>query len=350
MISREPEDRPAERSFDCFGLKHSGALVVGLSARVRLAFGDEATPLPGPAERIPRVTVRSRSRVRSLGFTLIELLVVISIIGVLIALLLPAVQKAREAARRIQCTNNLKQVGLAIHGYHDVHGCLPPGYTFQTGFTWGGFGWGTMILPGLEQRSLFDAANFSLPLWSAANVTVATTPVGFYLCPSDETSQGNYLLRDPFRYAMASYVASYGPGDMDALPDDRRGLFSRNSRTLFAEVNDGLSQTLAVGERHNGKFTTVIGSAGHVSAETVWVGAIMENFTDAHGHTTLFQAEHTPSSPSMDDRDAASRHDGGTNFLLGDGSVRIIKSSIDLGIYRALSTRAGAEVISADAY
>src|SRR5689334_4426644 len=158
------------------------------------------------------------------GFTLIELLVVIAIISVLIALLLPAVQAAREAARRAQCTNNLKQVGLALHGYHDVHGCLPSGYTFQTGFTWGGFGWATMILPGVEQKALFDAANFDLALWTDANTTVATTVISFYLCPSDETSQGRFLVRGPFRFAMASYVACFGPSDMDAQPDDQQGL------------------------------------------------------------------------------------------------------------------------------
>lgn len=290
------------------------------------------------------------SRSRRSAFTLIELLVVISIIGVLIALLLPAVQRAREAARRIQCVNNLKQMGLALHGYHDAHRCLPPGYTYKAAFTWGGFGWAAMILPGVEQKALFNAANFDVPLWSNANTTVATTAIGFYLCPSDETSQGRFLERPPYRYAMASYVASFGPANLDAVPDDRTGLFGRNSNTTFADVTDGLSQTLAIGERHNGKFASVIGSGGHLSVETVWVGAIMEGFTDAHGHTTLFVAGHTPSSPFLDDQDAASRHDGGTNFALGDGSVRLIKNSIALPVYRSLSTRAGGEAISSDSY
>ena len=162
------------------------------------------------------------------AFTLIELLVVIAIIGVLIALLLPAVQAAREAARRMSCTNNLKQIGIAMHNYHDAHGRLPIGYTFTPGYTRGGFGWGAMILPGVEQGPLFDAANFSLPLWHDANTTLATTTIGFYLCPSDDTSHDGFLERDGFRYALGSYVASFGPGNMDSNPDDRRGLFSRN--------------------------------------------------------------------------------------------------------------------------
>jgi prepilin-type processing-associated H-X9-DG protein len=207
-----------------------------------------------------------------------------------------------------------------------------------------------MLLPGVEQKQLFDATNFSLALWNEANTTTATTPLSFYVCPSDETSQGRFLERDGFRYAKASYVAAFGPGNMDANPDDRRGLLSRNSGTTFAEVTDGLSQTLAGGERHNGTFPVAIGSHNHFDAETVWVGAVKEDPNDDHAHTTLFQASHTPSSGEMNDQDAASRHPGGTNFLLGDGSVRFLKNSIDLRIYRGLSSRAGAEVISGDSY
>ena len=286
------------------------------------------------------------------GFTLIELLVVIAIIGVLIALLLPAVQKSREAARRISCTNNLKQMGIALHNYHDRHGVLPIGYTYQLGYGWGGFGWASMILPDVEQPALFAAINFDLPAWSPtlANSTACRTPVAFYLCPSDETSVGGLLDREGLKFAMGSYVASYGPGDMDfGNPADRRGLFSRNSRTKFADIRDGLSQTLATGERHNGEFPT-LDDAGHLFAETVWPGAIREDPADDHPHTTLFQSGHTPASPEMDDRDAGSRHDGGTNFGFADGSVHFLKNSIDLRVYRALSSRAGGEVLSADRY
>jgi prepilin-type N-terminal cleavage/methylation domain-containing protein/prepilin-type processing-associated H-X9-DG protein len=284
------------------------------------------------------------------GFTLIELLVVIAIIGVLVALLLPAVQAAREAARRASCTNNLKQIGLAFHGYHDAHDRLPMGYTYTPGYIRGGFGWGAMVLPNLENRPLFDATNFGLPLWNAANTTTATTALRSYLCPSDDTSEGRFLERDGFKYAKTSYVACFGPGNMDANPDDRRGLFSRNSSTRFADVTDGLSQTLAGGERHNGVFAVEIGSHDHYDAETVWVGAVKEDPLDDHAHTTLFQAGHTPSSGFMNDQDAASRHPGGANFLFGDGSVRFLKASIDLAVYQGLSSRAGGEVVGGDGY
>lgn len=284
------------------------------------------------------------------GFTLIELLVVTAMIGVIASLLVPAVQSAREAARRASCTNNLRQIGLAMHGYHDVHGRLPMGYTFAPGYARGGFGWGAMILPGLEQRPLFDSANFSLPLWNGANTTTATTAVGTFLCPSDETSEGRFLEREGYRYARSSYVAAFGPGNMDVNPDDRLGLFSRNSGTTFSAVTDGLSQTLAGGERHNGTFAAAIGSHDHYDAETVWIGAVKEEPGDDHAHTTLFQASHTPSSGAMNDQDAASRHPGGTNFLFGDGSVRFLKSTINLGVYRSLSSRAGGEVVGSEGW
>ena len=287
---------------------------------------------------------------RRAGFTLIELLVVISIIAVLIALLLPAVQRARESARRIACVNNLKQFGIAFHSYHDTHATLPMGYTFSPGYVRGGFGWGAMILPGIEQRTVFDASNFGQPLWHEANRTSATTAISTYLCPSDDTSPGKFLERDGFKYAKTSYVASFGTGNMDENPDDRRGLFSRNSRVRFAEVTDGLSNTLAASERHNGTFAVEIGSHDHFDAETVWIGAVKEEPDDDHAHTTLFQTSHTPSSGNMNDQDAASRHDGGTNFLFSDGSVKFLKNSINLAIYQGLSTRAGNEVIAADRY
>ncbi len=284
------------------------------------------------------------------GFTLIELLVVIAIIGVLIALLLPAVQSAREAARRMSCTNNLKQIGLALHGYSDVHGSFPIGYTYRNGYSWGGFGWGTAILPQLEQPALYASANMSWPVWSHENSTIARTRLSVYLCPSDYESQTGMLDREGLLFAMSSMVGNFGPGDMDDDADDRRGLFRRNGATTIAEVTDGLSQTMAAAERFNGKFQT-LSSGGHLYAETVWVGAIREDPDDDHAHTTLFQTGHTPTSPRMDDRDAASRHSGGvTSVAFGDGSVRSIKPSINLDVYRALGTRAGGEAISSDSY
>ena len=288
----------------------------------------------------------------SRGFTLIELLVVIAIIAVLIALLLPAVQAAREAARRISCVNNLKQVGIGLHNYHDAHSTLPPGYTYKLGYSTGGFGWASMILPQVEQTNLFNAINYDLPAWSSQNSTACSSNLANYQCPTDYTvnQPPSFLEREGLRYGRSSYVANFGPADLDFFPEDRRGLFSRNSRTRFADVTDGLSQSLACGERTNALFLTVIGSADHFDLETVWPGAIKENPVDDHGHTTLFQAAYLFNSPSFDDRNSMSFHSGGSNFLFCDGSVKFIKLSINLGVYLSLGTRAGGEVIGADQF
>jgi prepilin-type N-terminal cleavage/methylation domain-containing protein/prepilin-type processing-associated H-X9-DG protein len=284
---------------------------------------------------------------RRRGFTLIELLVVIAIVGVLIALLLPAVQAAREAARRAQCANHLKQVGLALANYVDAQGALPAGYWHRPGYVWGGFGWAAAVLPQLEQRALHGSINFDLAAWTADNSTACRSIVAFYLCPTDDTWKERHLDRDGLRFAFSSYVGSFGPGDMDfGDPEDRRGAFSRNSTTRLAAVTDGLSQTLFAGERHNGRFA-VESSGGHLIAETVWPGAIREEPDDDHGHTTLFQTGHTPTSPLMDDRDAASRHPGGTNFVFGDGSVHFLRNTIAIDVYRALGTVDGGETVDA---
>ncbi len=283
------------------------------------------------------------------GFTLIELLVVIAIIAVLIGLLLPAVQAAREAARRAGCLNNLKQIGIALHNYHDSRNVLPPGYIYVYGYPTGGFGWATMILPNIEQAALFNAVNFSLPAWSSPNSTACVQKIASYFCPTDYTTQG-FLSREGFNYAKSSYVGSFGPNDMDIVPEDRAGLFSRNSQIKFADVTDGLSQTLAVGERTNAVYLTVIGSESHYDLETVWPGAIKENPVDDHAHTTLFQAAYLINSPNFDDRDSMSYHSGGSNYLFADGSVKFIKLSINPTIYQALGSRLGGEVVGSDQY
>jgi prepilin-type processing-associated H-X9-DG protein len=209
-----------------------------------------------------------------------------------------------------------------------------------------------VILPQVEQSPVFNAINFSLPAWSSQNSTACTQILATYQCPTDYTASlpPGYLMRESFRYARSSYVANFGPNDLDITPEDRQGPFSRNSRTRFADVTDGLSQTLACGERTNAVYLYVIGSSNHFDLETVWPGAIKENPVDDHGHTTLFQSAYLINSPNFDDRNSMSFHSAGSNYLLGDGSVRFVKLTINLGVYQSLGTRAGGEVIGADQY
>ncbi len=193
------------------------------------------------------------------GFTLIELLVVISIIGVLIALLLPAVQAAREAARRTQCVNNLKQIGVALHTYESASRSFPPGYVSNfdaSGNDTGpGWGWAAMLLPQIEQKPLFDAVNFNLPIEDVSNPTSRMTRMTVFLCPSDDAPLAWWAVtRDPSgaplqnicQVAAANYVGMYGTSDPGI---DGDGILFRDSNIGIANITDGTTQTIAAGER-----------------------------------------------------------------------------------------------------
>ncbi len=308
------------------------------------------------------------------GFTLIELLVVIAIIGVLIALLLPAVQSAREAARRAQCTNNLKQIGLAMHNYHEAHGVFPPGYVSRWRLDGGdsgtaeddfgpGWAWGSMILPQLEQHPAYNAINFSLTMTSGANDTVQTMRLGTYLCPSDSTKQRIPVRNEAndttiYTVGAANYVGVYGIGEVGDAPGRGTGLFYRNSRVGVQDITDGSSNTIAVGERsHDLSYVTWTGRAigGWLHPTPSFEGGRNkfspepeESYTMVLGPVGLEHPPRTPNQPSAHVEDFRSFHAGGVNFLFGDGSVRFVKDSINQHIYESLATRSGGEVISSD--
>jgi prepilin-type N-terminal cleavage/methylation domain-containing protein/prepilin-type processing-associated H-X9-DG protein len=286
------------------------------------------------------------------GFTLVELLVVIAIIGALVALLLPAVQAAREAARASQCKNHLRQVGLALHQYHDVMGRLPPGWIADQPEGVPGWGWSSMLLPYLEQGGLDQGLiKRHLPIADAANQAARETVVPVLLCASDPRpklftifSGGEHGDEDEafatsidsgtplFRIARANYVGVFGVSEIEELPACGEGTFFFLSRTRFAEVTDGLSNTLMVGER------------GTRQGDSLWAGVVQG--TNEAMCRIVGIGDHAPNDPHHHFDDFASFHPGGVHFLYGDGSVQRINSQIDVAVYRALCTRGGGEAMS----
>jgi prepilin-type N-terminal cleavage/methylation domain-containing protein len=306
-----------------------------------------------------------RQILRNAGFTLVELLVVIAIIGVLIGMLLPAVQNVRMAARRNQSLSNLRQIGLAIHGYHDARRSLPPGFRSTPTGPWpegdndpvpeSGPGWSffAMLLPYLEETALHASIRFDLPITDDLNKTARETNVPVFVDPGDTpprlidvTASGATLTQA----AVSSYAGCLGTMAYEQQPFN--GVFHRNSRIRFNEVSDGLSKTIAVGER----------MSRHTRSS--WVGVVP-------GQQLVFAPEsprYQPSDPNFSLRPAITAvlvhvrsnppsptksspggfvgpYSAGTNFLNLDGSCRLISEDTAPEVFRALCTRAGGEVI-----
>jgi prepilin-type N-terminal cleavage/methylation domain-containing protein/prepilin-type processing-associated H-X9-DG protein len=304
------------------------------------------------------------------GFSLVELLVVTTIVAVLIALLLPAVQAAREAARRTQCVNNLKQIGLALHAYHDAVSAFPPAYLSAVknpGDNYPelgpGWGWGSLILSYLDQVPLYDANNFTMPITDAASGTVRRTVLSAYLCPSSSPAgpinlrageKGPVVISD---IGPGQYLASAGQWEIEDVPASNNGVFYRGSRVTFRDITDGTGQTLLVGERSRNL------------CDATWVGAIPSmvictnpswGVRDCATSNVMLMANtgpwedepwvNVPNHKGAKADDFWSLHPGGCNFLLGDGSVRFIKESVNPVVFSALATRAGGEVVGLDQF
>jgi prepilin-type N-terminal cleavage/methylation domain-containing protein/prepilin-type processing-associated H-X9-DG protein len=304
------------------------------------------------------------------GFTLIELLVVIAIIAVLIALLLPAVQAAREAARRMQCANNLKQLGIALHNYHDALDAFPPGWISRldsTGDNAGpGWGWATLALAFYEQSPLYGAINVNLPIEQPANQTARITRLYVLRCPTDAYLQPSFTVVDATtssdtlggsicEVASSNYVGVFGTGDPSDIPgrDFGNGTFFRNKSVRLRDYLDGTSNTIAVGERsQNLSRATWTGAVTQAAVPITVLQA--ENGLDPEGGDALVVA-HTgeldgPNSiPAHADQFWA-LHPAGAQFLFADGSVRLIKARRPLPIFQALATRAGGEIVSEGNY
>ena len=287
------------------------------------------------------------------AFTLIELLVVIAIVGTLVALLLPAVQKMRDSANLLTCKNNLRQIGMAMHDYHNVNGSFPVGYYDPTPWpqtdNGPGWSWASFLLPFLEQEPLYQLVDFSLDVGDPANAPVGATYLKVFHCPSDDVPQ-TFTVTDggsrSWTLAQSNYVACNGnDGVDDFTTPPHTGAFVRATKGFrVVNITDGLSNTFFVGER-----------TGRLSYST-WIGGptgAQNPFLLAPGN---FGAEVTllmchagptgPNTPGVFDADSTtSPHPGGVHFLFGDGSVHFISNAIAIPIWMGLATRTGAEPV-----
>ena len=307
------------------------------------------------------------------------MLVVVAIIGILVALLLPAIQQARAAARRAACQANLHQIGVALHNYHDAANVFPPGYVavysavfqFESGPSWG---WGAMLAAYMEEDFVYNALNFETYVEDAANYTARRKPIATFVCPDDRMpriwwANQDEFKADPFtgelvRYtfpiaevAGANYVGVYGTTEPGP---DGDGVFFRNSKISTRDVSDGLAATAFVGERsvmlNFGRgFATWVG-APHRATMT----AIGGGDPDAPGNYWLelscgMVLGHSgegrgPGDRSSDPNQFCSSHGIGAYFLFGDGHVRWLDNSIDYRLYKGLTTRSGGETAPADGF
>ncbi|QDV49840.1 DUF1559 domain-containing protein [Gimesia fumaroli] len=321
------------------------------------------------------MTQQNSSRKQRQAFTLIELLVVIAIIAILIALLLPAVQQAREAARRSSCKNNMKQLGIALHNYHEIHSVFPPGYLRRdysiSTFAGPGWGWGTMILPQLEQAGRYNQLRIDEQDLTGDPAIIAITQpkIDTFRCPSMPGGTINEKLKsDPADegHSISSYKAIFGDlntqynysGDNCSLYagsciSGGNGAFSPNSSVKFRDMTDGTANTLLIGEVPYGLNGTVNSSGTKIDYRgSVWAGvdpegsrsnvAVIQTFRGLTGSgtpSTSYRINGTNSNAF------GSHHTGGAHFLMGDGSVHFLSENLNNATINRLAARDDGEVV-----
>jgi prepilin-type N-terminal cleavage/methylation domain-containing protein/prepilin-type processing-associated H-X9-DG protein len=321
---------------------------------------------------------------RRSGFTMIELVVVVAIISVLIALLLPAVQSTREAARRAQCSNNLTQLGIAIENYEATNLVLPPGVVDRVGPvvetpTSYQFGWICQILPYFEQKNVYNHLNFSAGVYATPNLTARAVTMNVLLCPSDGRRSGwgnrvqnfgvgpsNATLMNLPDAATTAYAACHN--DVEAPIDaNNNGVFFLNSHVRLDEIEDGLSHTIFVGEKRSpgdelgwasGSRATLRNTGTPINQTFLDLSDLTPFLTDLAGGerpTNAIEAVPAPDPVSPPAAPVAqgsiavggfsSSHQLGSNFLFGDGSVRFVRTTINARIFRLLGNRRDGEPI-----
>ncbi len=329
-----------------------------------------------------------RNRRRAWGFTLVELLVVITIIGILISLLLPAVQAAREAARRMQCSNNLKQIALASHTYAALKRVFPPGGIqtavlgqngwnrpqvpdFSTNFTWP-----TMILPEIDQKNVYSMYDFTQSPVTEVNAIARSQVITTYVCPDDQiqideprpgeigggtTGVGNW---DVYSRLRLNYAANYGnTGYMQQNMNGVTflgGFFTDGTAYSSAYIRDGLSNTLAFSEVlpvWGPQYWGPPGDGMVAEGGQAFEGYLTPNSTSPDVVANICETQRVMNVPCIVDMDdsnqtiaSRSPHTGGVNSALGDGSIRFITDAIDVVTWRALCSSRGAEAIDASKY
>ncbi len=318
----------------------------------------------------------ARSR-RQTGFTMIELLVVMAIIGVLVAILLPAVQAAREASRRTQCRNNLHQIGIALHNYHDTHQMFPPGWIGVTNYQpdingYSGLAWSSLLLPQIEQAMAAYQAkvksgapqpvvktpplNLNVPITDPADATMQPYVIPIYRCPSDTGPETVSIVQDPSKttnanlpmsFATSNYVGSYGATSYETCPYAANvgdcgmnaaalkqyqlslGMFQLNSRVTVGDVHDGTTYTMMVGERRTNLTATP-------PIQGMWLGA-PPGGKESYGRV-LGSSDLPPNDPSNPFQGYSSYHGNSVNILLVDGSVHSVNNSVDPKLWQGTAT------------